>query len=219
MARTGTVAAACRDCTAPPLAGANSSHALIAHAHAMTLNLQAAIFCFVHGLIHMPTLLGLQIFKYQNRSLSACSLSVGANNAYLCRVAWEEVGGKLRTVFAGEILQGSVACTPDDEAAHVIKETEGSGGSAGESDAIDGMRSASQSSFSSHQKGGELDPAGSGEGPQVYVVRGAYVSNTHVVGALLLLLLLFCVPRKELLARAQQCESRLSVSCVSTVDK
>ena len=102
-------------------------------------------------------------------------------------LAWEEVGEKLRTVFAGELLQGSLAFNKEDKAASEVKQAEGAGGSAGVSEAVDGMGAGSSShdSFTSRENGGVTDVSGL-QGPQVYVVRGAYVSNTHVVGALLL---------------------------------
>ena len=89
-----------------------------------------------------------------------------------CRVAWEEVcSGDVEAIFAGELLQG-VAPVSDDTGAATSVAMDGMG--EGESEA--------QSVVELPCKATGSASAGHAVEPLWCLVRGAYVSNTHVVG-------------------------------------
>ena len=115
--------------------------------------------------------------------LSACTQRHGTVRARAawCRVAWAEVcSGGLETIFAGELLQG---VAPDSQEAPAASAS----GKLSEnmsttmSEAVDGMGDAdsdAQSVIDMPAKGS----AGQPHKPLWFLVRGAYVANTHVVG-------------------------------------
>ena len=114
-----------------------------------------------------------------------------------CRVAWEEVSsakfarpeclggrGRLKAIFAGELLQGVAL------ASHTAAATSASGKSSDAvstvaSEVVDGMGNLGSDAHSVVEMRGKAAASASAPPPSRrlwFLVRGAYVAHTHVIG-------------------------------------
>lgn len=133
-----------------------------------------------------------------------------------CRVAWEEVcSDGVEAIFAGELLQGVAPGTQQAAAATKVSDDMG----AATSVAIRGMGdgdSEAQSIVELPCKAAGAMPAAQAREPLWFLVRGAYVASTHVVGELPLLAV--CCVVRPLNSRGLLLPGRPSLYvCMSTL--
>lgn len=127
-------------------------------------------------------------------------------------MAWAEVcSGGLETIFAGELLQGVIRGSQQAPAASASGKLSESM-STTMSEAVDGMGDAdsdAQSVIDMPAKASASQP----DEPEWFLVRGAYVANTHVVGEPSWLPLLCCAACALLLVLCYVCCAVLPLRC------